>query len=749
MNFTLQGVTNQSVTSQPVTTLVEPANNTTVLSPLDAAQKSLFGLFFPYLWLFLIWLIALVLVLYLGRTGFKDDYERLRKYFRGGNNAPPKQLSKTQTTYKNRWWRWAALLGILVLFILSLAVPSNFLGIILGNIFRALMVVLAITVLLIWQKEFKTDYNSLKGSWALRWGALFILLAVGFSIIINAFIQTSLDLAILIWPAVLIVILLLFRTEIGGFMTRLKSIGLTVGGNTLTFEAAEQGATAGETTVERLAGVAAVGEFGKAGDPKAVETLIDRLRLDAEADVRSAAARKLGQIGDFRAVEPLRTALEDPDPNVKLSAIEALGNTVNKSDVSDKARANAVDSLIKALKGGGSQRCQAAARALGSIGRPAVEPLARVLKDKEIAKETALNVKKRAVFALKRIGEDAEDPLITYGLTADYDEVRREAAYALAHISRIRYLTTYLASDDFQIREGVTIALTRVGGRAVPRLVAILKHSPGLTDQQKDRAERRRKQAKKALVEIGEPAIPPLVDALKDLDADPRYIEETLAEIGKPAVASLIEALKAIALEKQDTQNASKQALSPELERILDTLRLMGAIAVPEQVALLRGLSQDIPIKVKVAIKSKIGDNLREIHDATVITDLVKALGDSEASNEVFLALTEMASITCRNGVLDELQRHLVENICPNEEIRRGVAKALRTIEDASITQLVEDIKDIEGSLKPYNEQKGDAVVCKLIEAIMRIVNDEIADPQRKLELIHDLTEIEKKIKST
>jgi len=63
---------------------------------------------------------------------------------------------------------------------------------------------------------------------------------------------------------------------------------------------------------------------GAIGSEEATQTVANRLAAE-EADIRSAAARTLGRIGDTRAIEPLADMLaEDPDDNVRASAAWAL-----------------------------------------------------------------------------------------------------------------------------------------------------------------------------------------------------------------------------------------------------------------------------------------------------------------------------------------------------------------------------------------------------------------------------------------
>ena len=56
---------------------------------------------------------------------------------------------------------------------------------------------------------------------------------------------------------------------------------------------------------------------------KDLDKLIENLKSEDE-EVREAAAKALGEIGDARAVEPLIKALRDEDGDVREAAAEAL-----------------------------------------------------------------------------------------------------------------------------------------------------------------------------------------------------------------------------------------------------------------------------------------------------------------------------------------------------------------------------------------------------------------------------------------
>src|SRR6266516_2966574 len=69
----------------------------------------------------------------------------------------------------------------------------------------------------------------------------------------------------------------------------------------------------------------AQGEFVKAADfgTAAVESLIVELE-DLRSPSRREVIATLGQIGDERAIGPLLAAVSDPDPNIRVAAVDAL-----------------------------------------------------------------------------------------------------------------------------------------------------------------------------------------------------------------------------------------------------------------------------------------------------------------------------------------------------------------------------------------------------------------------------------------
>lgn len=219
---------------------------------------------------------------------------------------------------------------------------------------------------------------------------------------------------------------------------------------------------------------AAARALGKIGDVRAVEPLIKALG-DKVNYVREDAAEALGNIGDIRAVEPLIKALGDKDRecNVSYAAAKALV----------KIGEPAVEPLIKAL-GDWSVRWDAA-RTLAEIGdTKAVEPLVKLLEDEnKYLRETVfraldklgwkpvsqknkikLNIINQKWDELVKAGKPAVEPLIK--VLGDRDNsVRFFAARALGNIGdtkAVEPLIKTLQDQSLVVRKAAALALEKL-----------------------------------------------------------------------------------------------------------------------------------------------------------------------------------------------------------------------------------------------------------------------------------------------
>jgi HEAT repeat protein len=190
-------------------------------------------------------------------------------------------------------------------------------------------------------------------------------------------------------------------------------------------------------------------------------------------------------------------------------------------DIEEMKRKKDVEGLIKALKDKNSNVRKKAEAALVEIGKPAVKPLIEALKEENFL------VLDCAVEALGKIGDaKAVKPLI-------------EVIYRIMDPS----LKFNIYGFDMVLTKAAE-ALGKIGEPAVKPLIEALKH------------ERTKWYAAEALVKIGDArAVKPLLQALKFYITDaPRM----LAKIGKPAVIPLMQALKD---KDEDVRKAAEAAL--------------------------------------------------------------------------------------------------------------------------------------------------------------------------------------------
>lgn len=246
--------------------------------------------------------------------------------------------------------------------------------------------------------------------------------------------------------------------------------------------------------------------LGKIKDTRAIDPLIATLG-DEETDVRKNAVEALGNIGDSRAIEPLIASLDDKKSTVKSSAEEALkkifenmkaNNNLEQllpllkyketsvrriviSAIKGSKDGHTVEHLILAMKDDDTYIRDSASEALKEIGKPAVEPLIKVLRDDE-----NMQAQIRATTILGDIKDNrAVEPLI-YALKSASKASSQEstilgieAATALGKIKDARAvapLIEALSVEDIRIRRSAADALREIGEPSVEPLIASFKN---------------------------------------------------------------------------------------------------------------------------------------------------------------------------------------------------------------------------------------------------------------------------------
>lgn len=240
----------------------------------------------------------------------------------------------------------------------------------------------------------------------------------------------------------------------------------------------------------------------KIGDPRAVQQLIAALDSNKQHSNDLTIAEVLVKFGDSHAVEPLIALLKHQDPYIRMHAVVLLGKTKDP---------RAIEPLIAALKDVHIK--ELAIEALGEIRDPrAFEQLSILLKDDDWA------IQRKAIIALGEFGDScAIEPLITCLRNGDIDTKfwAEDAIKNIKDLHTVKLLITKLKNHNIGIDKFSANSLRNIGSlRAIDLLITALKdHDPYV-----------QKYAEEALEETNIFAVDPLSAMLYDQDPTIRIL---------------------------------------------------------------------------------------------------------------------------------------------------------------------------------------------------------------------------------
>jgi HEAT repeat protein len=257
--------------------------------------------------------------------------------------------------------------------------------------------------------------------------------------------------------------------------------------------------------------------------PEAIAPLIDLLRADREAD-RERGIRVLTKIG-APAVEQLIALLQDRKSpgEVRAAAARTLGI------IGD---ARAITPLSGALRDENAFLRQQSALALGVIGEPALDQLM------SMASAALPATREIAIEALGSIHSERSLNRVIEALADQNPGVRSSAVKALGNSSSERavpHLMALMRNESGTLKSQAAASLARLGAIALPQLISTLKDSqPSI-----------RSLAAESLGEIGsKEAVGPLIELIKTDSSGART--EAIAALGRIGDPSAIEPILAL-----------------------------------------------------------------------------------------------------------------------------------------------------------------------------------------------------------
>jgi HEAT repeat protein len=322
---------------------------------------------------------------------------------------------------------------------------------------------------------------------------------------------------------------------------------------------------------------------------------------DPDAKVRFQAMRAVGRmvevIGDKDATTVLEKGVQDPDKKVQAAAAESLAADVPTVK-------NSVPRLTALLKQKEPEVRIQAAKAIGRLGEKA-KPATPDLLD--AVRSDNRELRRASFVALKAVGATPQEliPVLRNGIKDEDVEVRRAALLAAADAGPAgKDLVPAIvdALSDSDVRIAALAALKKFGPdarEAAPGVVNLLATDKTL-----------RSDALSTLVamKISGSTVTLVVPKLIAIFEDERQkpvrdkVAEALASIGKPAIPELVTALRNPNAEIRRGAASSLGAMGPTAREVAPTLQLVftnetNPQAKDEEIAALRRIQSAPPLK--------------------------------------------------------------------------------------------------------------------------------------------------------
>lgn len=187
--------------------------------------------------------------------------------------------------------------------------------------------------------------------------------------------------------------------------------------------------------------------LGLLRDIKAVSSLVSSLQ-DGVAYVRRAAASALGLIGDCAALEALTQALSDQNMGVRSDVANALGLVL--SDCAEGSLGGSVAALIRLVRDPEPDVRASAVKALGYAGGPKALKVVRLALADETGPVRASAIRSMSILS----PGDALQRAIA-GLADPHPDVRRESILSLVLVDdedRLDLVKVALSDEDDEVR---------------------------------------------------------------------------------------------------------------------------------------------------------------------------------------------------------------------------------------------------------------------------------------------------------
>ena len=443
---------------------------------------------------------------------------------------------------------------------------------------------------------------------------------------------------------------------------------------------------------------AAVISLARYGNAEAIDELVKpKVIHSTTVNVRWATMAALGKLGDYRVIDHLIKAVDDPEWLVRNQAVTELKEKIREIielkevrlarilvrllaleheeivnlviDGFSELGEEIVDLLLDAIRSSSPSIRKNAAKALGEIkSRQAVLPLIDLLHD------TEGRVRRNAAEALGNIGDKrAVEPLVQ-SLRDNVEDVQQQVMVSLIRFGKLS--TTSLLNalsyekNKFTLR-AILLTLGQIEDiKAVPALIAHLSNSYFVV----------RRAAQRALINFGPRVKDALIPTLSFNRSNIRRLLKDAAQSDNPAIQ--LRAVKALG--------------GLEDHRAVDLLKQLVEDGTPEiQDAAVQSL-----IQIGCAAWGRCGALivLREIADESIAPHLIESLSD-DSDNVRLEAVRALAKVDGPNAI-DPLIRAARKDSDPyirSEAIRllRRIGVGYTQVQDLAFAALKDPHRDV------------------------------------------------------
>jgi HEAT repeat protein len=215
---------------------------------------------------------------------------------------------------------------------------------------------------------------------------------------------------------------------------------------------------------------AAVISLGRLGWPKAIEELVKpKIFRSTTANIRQAAVAAVGKLGDYRVIDHLLKAVEDPEWIVRTQAVTELMGKVQ--DILDRKDVRLIHILIHMLSLTNEEIVGLAIEGFKEFGTDSLPPLHEALNS------SSAMIRSNVVRALGKLKSRQSVPFLLAMLEDGEWQVRASAAEALGLIgdkAGIEPLVLKIQDNVGKVQEQAAAAVVRFGKQATMPLLNAL-----------------------------------------------------------------------------------------------------------------------------------------------------------------------------------------------------------------------------------------------------------------------------------